>query len=130
MSDTQVPSGKNAAPLVMIEWEDSCAGSLQWEDLDGEFPLEPMVCLSVGSSTTVQSVCKVVIPHVSKSQPMGLPRQACGDVTIPSRSIRKIHYLKQTEERTEHHGQRKAERATERRALRQLPPTSRPHLST
>jgi hypothetical protein len=57
MSDTQVPSGKNAAPLVMIEWEDSCAGSLQWEDLDGEFPLEPMVCLSVGWLIHDGAVC-------------------------------------------------------------------------
>jgi hypothetical protein len=79
--------------LVLIEWIDSFGCSPNWQPLDNPCP-EPMKVRSVGWLAYDGKDCKVVVPHLSENSPMGPPRQGCGDMTIPTRSILRMRSLR------------------------------------
>ena len=86
---------ENSAPsmrLVLVEWVDSFGCSSDWQVLDEEYDPAPMICRSVGWLYRDGPDCKVIIPHVA-DVPGGSPKQACGDMTIPTKCIRQIHDL-------------------------------------
>ena len=78
--------------LVLIEWVDSFGCSSDWQELAESRQPEPMVCKSVGWLFYDGSQCKVIVPHVADT-PNGAPKQGCGDMTIPTESIRRISDL-------------------------------------
>lgn len=77
--------------LVMVEWYDSFGCSTNWEELDESRKPEPMLCKSVGWLFRDGPDCKVIVPHVAEIH--NGDRQGCGDMTIPTKSICKIHDL-------------------------------------
>lgn len=79
-------------PLVLVEWVDSYGCSANWSDLENPRP-RPMVCKSVGWLYHDGKDCKLIVPHVSDGDPE-IPKQGCGDMTIPTSAVRKIIKLK------------------------------------
>lgn len=77
--------------LVMVEWVDSFGCSSSWQDLDDDCQPKPMLCRSVGWLFRDGAECKIIVPHVA-DVPDG-PKQGCGDMTIPTISIRQIQDL-------------------------------------
>lgn len=73
--------------LVLIEWVDSFGCSSSWEDLNEDYQPKPIICRSVGWLFRDESDCKVIVPHVAPL-PDGDLQQGCGDMTIPTQSIR------------------------------------------
>jgi hypothetical protein len=92
-TDAQV-DGKGLGPLVLVEWADAYGCSPRWEDMSGELSPRVMVCRSVGWLIHSDEEAKVVVPHISDDPGFGLPRQGCGDMTIPTKSILKIVVLR------------------------------------
>ena len=84
--------------LVMIEWVDSYGCSANWQDLENPHPT-PMVCKSVGWLYHNGSDCKLIVPHVADGDQF-IPRQGCGDMTIPASAVRRIVPLAPTRKRT------------------------------
>jgi hypothetical protein len=75
--------------LVLIEWHDSFGCSSNWQELSDECRPAPMTCRSVGWLFRDDPGCKVIVPHIA-DVPGGLPKQGCGDMTIPSTCIQRI----------------------------------------
>ena len=78
--------------LVLIEWLDSFGCSSDWQSLENCSP-KPMRCRSVGWLVHDGEDCKVIVPHLSEDDHPNAPRQGCGDMTIPSRSVINIASL-------------------------------------
>lgn len=79
--------------LVIIEWIDSFGCGSDWQELSDNKPDPvPMVCRSVGWLYCDSAECKVLVPHIA-DVPGDVPKQGCGDMTIPSVCILKIHEL-------------------------------------
>ncbi len=74
--------------LVLIEWLDSCGCSADWRSLDG-YEARPLICRSVGWLLHDADDCKVIVPHVSESEPQA-SSQGCGDMTIPTAAVRSV----------------------------------------
>lgn len=74
--------------LVMIEWEDS-HGDGVWHVLAGEVEDRALVCRSVGWLLLEGKRAVVVAPHINEAEP-GVPLQACGVMTIPTRAVLRI----------------------------------------
>ena len=71
--------------LVLIKWLDSFGCSATWQDLETSQP-KPLICQSVGWLLHDGDDCKVIVPHIT-DQNSGVPRQGCGDMTIPAQVI-------------------------------------------
>lgn len=78
--------------LVLIEWEDSHGVSSAWEYITQCKP-SVVVCQSVGWLIYDGKECKVLVPHLTKSE--HVKRQGCGDMTIPTAAVLKIVRLKE-----------------------------------
>jgi hypothetical protein len=78
--------------LVLVEWVDSFGCSSNWEALGDPKP-EPLICQSVGWMAYDGKDCKLIVPHMSKEH-TSTPRQGCGDMTIPTKSILRIKTLR------------------------------------
>jgi len=76
----------------MIEWIDSLGCSPAWTDLGEDFERTPLLCRSVGWLFRDEEDYKIIIPHLVPSSPAST-QQGCGDMTIPSCCIRKMHTL-------------------------------------
>ena len=74
--------------LVLIEWRDSWGCSSSWQSIE-ECKPDAMVCRSVGWLLYDGDDCKVVVPHLSDERAQ-VPRQGCGDMTIPTCAIVKM----------------------------------------
>lgn len=73
--------------LVLVEWVDSYGCSSNWTALDD--PLAKphiMNCRSVGWLAHDGDEAKVLIPHMAELED-GEAKQACGDMTIPTRAV-------------------------------------------
>jgi len=102
-----VQNGKAAGPLVLVEWTDDYGCSPRWENMDGELSPRVMMCKSVGWLVHNDKDCKLIVPHLSEEPGFGLPRQGCGDMTIPTQSILRIIKLKEVHYgKDRHHGRR------------------------
>ncbi len=88
---TQQGAGEEIGPLVLVEWLDSYGCSSDWQEIAGIKP-EPLSCRSVGWIAYQDEHCLVIVPHVSAPH-NELPRQACGDMTIPAVSVLRITEL-------------------------------------
>ena len=75
--------------LVLVEWVDSIGCSSSWSKIEEIRPELP-VCRSVGWLLHDSEECKVLIPHLIDSSHDNFPAQACGDMTIPTCSIRSM----------------------------------------
>ncbi len=76
--------------LVLVEWLDSFGCSSTWQTI-GDLAPKPLVCRSVGWLAYDGRDCKVLIPHLAESE-----KQGCGDMTIPTKAVRRILTLKTT----------------------------------
>ncbi len=79
--------------LVLIEWVDSHGVSSDWQYID-ECKPSVVVCQSVGWLIHDGKECKVIVPHLTKSD--HVKRQGCGEMTIPAASVVKLVELKET----------------------------------
>jgi len=79
--------------LVLVEWVDSFGCSSEWVKLEGNLDHQPIVCRSVGWLYYDGEDCKVIIPHLADVP--GDLQQGCGDMTIPTPSIRRLCDLKE-----------------------------------
>lgn len=93
-------AGRSFGPLVLIEWVDSYGCSPRWENIDGEFRPQPMVCQSVGWMIHSDKKAKIIVPHISRQPDFDVPPQGCGDMTIPTRCIIRITSLKEPSARS------------------------------
>jgi len=78
---------KNTMRLVFVEWTDSYGCSATWQSLEDSGSAQTLICRSVGWLFRDDKNCKVIVPHMSDGDPLGIPSQGCGDMTIPSKSI-------------------------------------------
>jgi hypothetical protein len=78
--------------LVYIEWEDSHGVSSNWEFIDRCKP-SVVVCQSVGWLIYDGKECKVIVPHLTKSD--HVKQQGCGEMTIPTAAVLKLVELKE-----------------------------------
>jgi len=80
--------------LVYVEWHDAHGVSPNWEYMNELVESGPAVCIvrTVGWMIHDSKVSKVIVPHVIGSEG-GLRAQGCGEMTIPTRSIRRLVYL-------------------------------------
>ena len=78
--------------LVYIEWEDSHGVSSDWQYVSQCQP-SVVVCQSVGWLIYDGKECKVIVPHLTKSD--HVKRQGCGDMTIPAASVVRMVELKE-----------------------------------
>ena len=77
--------------LVCVEWVDSFGCSADWQDLpDVASAPAPVTCRSVGWLLHDADDCKTIVPHLSDAQHDHVKHQGCGDMTIPTCSIRRI----------------------------------------
>ena len=83
----------NIMKLVLIEWEDSFGCSSSWEDIDTNKEIEPFMCTSVGWLFYDGKRCKTIIPHITEDR-----KQGCGDMTIPTSSIKRMVILVEKED--------------------------------
>jgi hypothetical protein len=81
--------------LVLVEWADSYGCSPTWQPLEGTEPAKRLVCKSVGWLFRDDKECKIVVPHISDGESIGIPPQGCGDMTIPTRCIIRMTTLKE-----------------------------------
>lgn len=75
--------------LVFVEWEDSYGCSPRWQDIDPKGSPSVLLCHSVGWITHKSKKCIVVVPHLTASDNVAT-KQGCGDMTIPTASIRRM----------------------------------------
>lgn len=75
--------------LVIVEWVDSFGCSSSWQELAEDCQPKPIVCRSVGWLFRNERDCKVIVPHIA-DVPDGAPQQGCGEMTIPTKSIRRM----------------------------------------
>ena len=76
--------------LVLVEWVDSLGCSSAWQRIREIEPKLP-VCQSVGWLLHDSDECKVLIPHlIDSADDNQVVSQACGDMAIPTCSIRSI----------------------------------------
>ena len=81
--------------LVLVEWEDSCGCSSDWGYVDeANQSVAPVLCRSVGWLLVDNNRCKVVVPHLTEEDHERSRRQGCGDMTIPTSSVRSIKQLR------------------------------------
>jgi hypothetical protein len=80
-----------AAPLVLIEWEDSAQPLAAWRYLD-DLPVEIVKCQSVGFLVYDGAKVKALAPNVGDWG--GEHAQASGLMRIPARCITKISRLR------------------------------------
>lgn len=76
-----------ALRLVLIEWLDAFGCSSTWEEVGDVHP-RAMRCRSVGWLVHDGEDCKVVVPHLSEADHDDVKQQGCGDMTIPTCTIR------------------------------------------
>lgn len=74
--------------LVLIEWVDCYGCSTSWQELDDDCDPKVMICRSVGWLFRDGPDCKVIVPHIADG--LDGVEQGCGDMTIPTCSIRSI----------------------------------------
>lgn len=73
--------------LHYIQWEDSVGCSSTWGGIPDGVP-EPHVCHTVGWVIAESPTVVVIAPHISPaSDQFQKEAHACGDMTIPKRSI-------------------------------------------
>lgn len=77
----------------MVEWFDSFGCSPSWQPLEISAP-KPMLVRSVGWLAYDGKDCKVVVPHLADETSPDVTPQGCGDMTIPTRSIRRMTTLR------------------------------------
>lgn len=83
--------------LVLIEWVDSHSGR-GWQPFERFAEVaEPLYCQSVGWLVNENDACKVLVPHVGGEKNGDQMLQGCGDITIPTASIRKVTVLRREE---------------------------------
>jgi hypothetical protein len=82
--------------LVLIEWQDSWGCSPRWEYIDGCEPAV-LLCRSVGWLIYDGKDCKVIVPHLTKSE--HVRQQGCGDMTIPTPAVVRVVRLKEGKRR-------------------------------
>ena len=78
--------------LVYIEWIDSYGCSSDWNNLENCKP-ELLLCRSVGWLLHADKTCKVIVPHITQDQHDNIAQQGCGEMTIPTKAVRKIVFL-------------------------------------
>ena len=85
-----MPRSKRARPCD-LSWLSGLTHSASWQDLDDDYHHKPMLCRSVGWLFRDGTDCKVIVPHVAEVPDN--QNQGCGDMTIPTISIRQIQDL-------------------------------------
>lgn len=80
--------------LVLIEWIDSHSGR-GWNRVDELIDkCEPLLCRSVGWLVAETKDAKIIAPHLSGEDNEGIHIYASGDMTIPTKAIRKMTILR------------------------------------
>lgn len=82
----------NEPRLVLIEWEDSHTTGV-WQSI-ADLEDRALVCRSVGWLVLDGERAKVVAPHRNEQED-GVPLQASGVMTIPTRSVLRIVPLRE-----------------------------------
>ncbi len=86
---------KNKCPLVMLEWEDSARPSPAWVHVqDIEQRPSIILCRSVGWLLVDNESVKVLAPNMGHTDDLE-NLQASGLITIPTRSVVKVHELRE-----------------------------------
>jgi hypothetical protein len=90
--------------LVLVEWADSYGCSPTWRSLEeGAAPAKRLTCKSVGWLFRDDKECKVIVPHISDGEAIGISRQGCGDMTIPTKCVIRITPLGELSRRKPSH---------------------------
>lgn len=83
--------------LEYIEWSDSVGCGADWTTLEDLKEMQESVCRSVGWVVADTANHIVIVPHIHDGQSYGealySPKQGCGEMTIPKKSIQRREKL-------------------------------------
>lgn len=75
---------------VYIEWFDSLGCSLNWETIEENLELNPIICKTLGFLIKESEEYILVIPHLVELEHQ---KQGCGDMIIYKKQIKKIQEI-------------------------------------
>ena len=75
---------------VYIEWFDSLGCSPNWEFIEDDLDLEPIICKTLGFLMKESKEYIIIIPHLVEVEHQ---KQGCGDMMIYKKQIKKIQEI-------------------------------------